>query len=98
MSVWWAGIYDVMFFPNIPGVFLGDAAYGLAILYLGDPSSNYAHYTIPWILRINQVYVPISIALWGLIGLAIQLVYKQKQKVKGGIKRDYSSSQIKQPI
>ena len=80
LSVWWAGISDMVFFPNIPGVLLGDAAYGSAILYLGDPSSPQAHYTIPWILRINQVYVPISIAFWGLVGLAAQLIYNRRKK------------------
>ena len=82
LSAWWAGIYDVIFFPNTPGVLLGDAIYGLAILYLGDPSSIHAHYTIPWILRINQVYVPVSIVFWGLVGLAVQLIYNRRKEGK----------------
>jgi len=76
LSVWWAGISDMIFPPNIPGVILSDETYILAIRYLGDPSSPHAHYTIPWILRINQVYVPVSIIFWGLVGLLFQLSYK----------------------
>ena len=83
LSVWWAGISDMIFLPNIPGVILGYGTYGLAIRYLGDPSSLHAHYTIPWILRINQVYVPISIIFWGLIGLVIQLIYNGVKRFKG---------------
>ena len=76
LSVWWDGISDTLFPPNIPGVLLGGGTYGLAIRYLGDLSSPQAHYTIPWILRINQVYVPVSIIFWGLVGLLFQLSYK----------------------
>jgi hypothetical protein len=83
LSVWWDGISDMIFPLNIPGVILGDGAYGLAIRYLGDSGSPYAHYTIPWILRINQVYVPISIIFWGLIGLVIQLIYNRTKRFKG---------------
>ena len=77
LSVWWEGISDVIFLPNIPGVILGDGAYGLAIRYLGDSSSPYAHYTIPWVLRISQVYVPVSVIFWGLIGWVVQLIFNR---------------------
>ena len=77
LSVWWDGISDAVFLPNIPGVILGDGTYGLAIRYLGDPSSPQAHYTIPWVLRISQVYVPVSIIFWGLIGWVVQLTYNR---------------------
>lgn len=77
LSVWWwnSGA-DSPFLLNIPGVLLGDEVYVLSIEYLGDPGSPQAHYTIPWILRIPQVYVPVSILLWGLIGLVIQKAYR----------------------
>lgn len=65
---------------NIPAAFFGDEIYILSIRYFGDPSSAHAHYTIPWMLRIPQVYVIASIILWGLIGLLVQLAHK-------GIKR-----------
>ena len=86
VSVWWAGISDMIFLLNIPGVMLGDEAYILAIRYLGDPSSPYAHYTIPWILRINQVYVPVSIIFWGLMGLIIQLIYNGIKRFKASFR------------
>ena len=87
LSVWWDGISDMMFPLNIPGVILSDETYTLAIRYLGDPSSPHAHYTIPWILRTNQVYVPISIIFWGLIGLVIQLIYNRIKKFKGSSRK-----------
>jgi uncharacterized membrane protein YfhO len=77
LSAWWWGFSDAIFFFNIPGVVLGDEVYSLAIYYLGDPSSPYAHFTIPWILRIPQVYVPVSITFWGLAGLLLQLSYNR---------------------
>jgi len=86
VSVWWAGISDMIFLLNIPGVMLGDEAYILAIRYLGDPSSPHAHYTIPWILRINQVYVPVSIIFWGLMGLIIQLIYNGIKRFKASFR------------
>ncbi|MBA7604562.1 hypothetical protein ES703_11687 [subsurface metagenome] len=80
ISNWWQVISDMIFFPNIPGVMLGDEVYSLAIRYLGDPSSSQAHFTIPWILRINQVYVPVSIIFWGLLGLVIQLICNLRKR------------------
>ena len=87
LSVWWDGISDMLFPLNIPGVILGDGAYGLAIRYLGDSGSPHAHYTIPWILRINQVYVPISIIFWGLAGLIVQLIHNRIKRSKGSCRR-----------
>jgi len=82
LSVWWARVSDMIFPLNIPGVILGDETYSLAIRYLGDPASPQAHFTIPWILRIHQVYVPVSIMFWGLLGLVIQLIYQKTRKQK----------------
>lgn len=82
LSTWWQGVSDSIFLLNIPGVMLGDEAYHLAIRYLGDPSSPQAHFTIPWILRINQVYAPVSIIFWGLIGLVVQLIYNIRKRHK----------------
>jgi len=72
LSAWWWGISDNVFFPNIPGMLLGDLVYNLSIKYIGDPHSSQAHYTIPWILRIPQVYVPVSVLFWGVMSLAIR--------------------------
>ena len=78
LSVWWWQISDNVLLPNIPGMVLGDQAYVWSIEYLGDPGSSQAHFTIPWILRIPQVYVPASVLFWGLIGLVLQNVKSRK--------------------
>lgn len=75
LSVWWWGISDSIFVLNIPGVLLGDEVYSYAIQVTGNPGSPQAHYTIPWILRVPQVYIPVSMIFWGLAGVLIQLVY-----------------------
>ncbi len=76
----WAWHRDIEIIINIFTVFLGDEVYKLSIMYLGDISSPQAHYTIPWILRIPQVYVIVSIIFWGLIGLLIQFIYNRRIK------------------
>ena len=81
ISVWWAGISDTIFPLNIPGVILGDEVYSLAIRCLGDPNSPQAHYTIPRILRINQIYAPVSIIFCGLVGLVVQRLQLDKNIV-----------------
>ena len=43
----WIWPYEGSFIVNIPAAFFGDEIYILSIRYLGDPSSFYAHYTIP---------------------------------------------------
>lgn len=73
LSAWWWRFSDNIFLLNIPGVLLGHKVYELSIYCLGDPGSPQAHYTIPWILRIPQVYIPVSMLFWGMIGLAIQM-------------------------
>ncbi len=65
---------------NIYSVFLGDKVYHLSIRYLGVKGSFQAHYTIPWILRIPQVYVIVSVIFWGLIGLLIQIIQNRRIK------------------
>ena len=82
LSVWWWHFSDNIFLPNIPGVLLGDEVYVHSIDFLGDPSSAQAHYTIPWILRIPQVYVPVSILFWGLLGLIIQVAHNTARRRK----------------
>ncbi len=75
-GVWWWRYADSLFLPNIPGMLLGDKTYSLSIGFLGNPSSEQAHYTIPWVLRIPQVYIPVSVILWGLVGLTAQFVFR----------------------
>ncbi len=66
---------------NFPAVLFGDALYQWSILYLGDPSSSQAHYTIPWFLRVPQVHFTASIILWGLLGLVVQLLYNRRRRI-----------------
>lgn len=63
---------DSCILPNVFGVWLGDWVYARAIEWIGDPHSAIAHETIPWLVRIPQVYVITSIALCALLGLVLQ--------------------------
>jgi len=74
VSAWWSQISDNVFWLNLPGVLAGDALYSYSIAVFGNPHSDSAHYTIPWILRIPQVYVLTSTAFWGISGLIIQAI------------------------
>ena len=73
----WAWPADSSFYFNVFGALLGDQIYNMSIQYFGDIVSPQAHYTIPWILRIPQVYVITSIVLYGLVGLLLQLIYNR---------------------
>lgn len=73
----WLWPADSSFYFNVFGALLGDQVYNLSIQYFGDIISPQAHYTIPWILRIPQVYVITSIVLYGLVGLLLQLIYNR---------------------
>jgi hypothetical protein len=77
IGVWVAlrGPQDSSVLFNFPGVLFGDAIYQWSIQQMGDPHSFQAHYTIPWLLRIPQVYVLVSIVIWGLFGLVVQQIY-----------------------
>ncbi len=81
----WPG--DVIVILNIPAVLLGDKIYVWSIDLLGDPSSFQAHYTIPWLLRIPQVYVIVSVLFWGLVGLVVQLVHNRKGEISRFMRR-----------
>ena len=75
LSVWQWPNEGLGFILNLPGNLLGEITYLHSIGYMGDPISPQAHYTIPWILRIPQVVIPISMAFWGGIGIIVQLFY-----------------------
>ena len=71
---------------NILGSALGEEIYGFSIRHIGDPHSSFAHYTIPWGLRIPQVRLFASTIAWVLIGALAQLIYNRVKKpltVKG---------------
>lgn len=65
---------------NALGVYLGDEVYNYAINHFGNPHSFQAHYTIPWIFRIPQIYLFASLIAYGVIGLVIQLIYNAVKK------------------
>jgi len=65
---------------NILGSPLGEEIYGFSIRHIGDPHSAFAHYTIPWALRIPQVCFFASAIAWGLIGALAQLIYNRVKK------------------
>ena len=71
---------DVSAVINVPGVWLGDWIYANAIEWIGDPHSSQAHYTIPWPLRVPQVYVIASTGVWGLLGLLLQWPFGRSGK------------------
>ena len=79
----WAWPLDSSIYFNVFATYLGDQAYSLSIQYLGDMHSPQAHYTIPWLLRIPQVYVIVSILLCGLVGLPLQWAESKAAKTRG---------------
>jgi hypothetical protein len=79
---------DLGVYLNVFGAASGDWVYQSSIRLLGNPNSDQAHFTIPWILRLPQVYAWISPVLYGAIGLPIQFVYYQIRKRKAGIRID----------
>ena len=78
VSVWFNNNTDTIFFLNIPGTLIGDGIYYRSIEIFGDPSSAQAHYTIPWLFRIPQVYVLASGLFWGLLGTLFAFFLKTR--------------------
>jgi phage shock protein PspC (stress-responsive transcriptional regulator) len=76
----WAWPADVAVLLNLPGVLLGDLVYSGSIMLFGDPSSPQAHFTIPWLLRVPQVYVLVSVLVYGLAGFIVQVAVNRKRK------------------
>ncbi len=77
LGVVWRWPEDISVMVDFPASLTGDWIYQASIQYLGDPSSPQAHYTIPWILRVPQVYVPASVLFWGSVGIIVQLAYNK---------------------
>ena len=73
----WLWPADSSLYFNVLPALLGDQVYNLSIRCFGDIISPKAHYTIPWVLRVPQVYVVASIVVYGLVGLALQLIYNR---------------------
>jgi hypothetical protein len=68
----WVWPFDSSIYFNFPATFVGDWVYNSSIQVFGDAHSPQAHWTIPWLLRIPQVYIAVAIALSGLAGGALQ--------------------------
>jgi hypothetical protein len=68
---------DLGVYLNFPGTAFGDWIYRFSIEVFGNSHSDQAHYTIPWIMRIPQVYAVVSPMVYALIGLLIQLIYNR---------------------
>jgi hypothetical protein len=77
LSVIWWHYSDNLFLINIPGIFFGDKIYTYSIHIFGDPLSPQAHFSIPWALRVPQVYVPVSTIFWIFIGLLVRIIYNR---------------------
>lgn len=63
---------DTSVYPNVLAGLLGDWIYVRAIDFFGDPHSDHAHMTIPWLLRVPQVYAVTSSTGCGALGVAAQ--------------------------
>jgi hypothetical protein len=63
---------DLSVYINLPGTWVGDKVYSLSIGLFGNPYSDQAHYTIPWILRVPQIYAMISPVVFGIMGFLLQ--------------------------
>ncbi len=62
---------------NPLAVLLGDLIYRWSIAIIGNPSSANAHETIPWLLRVPQVYALVSLMLGAATGVIVQLAVGQ---------------------
>ncbi len=69
---------DTSVYPNVLAGWLGDWVYVHAIEWIGDPHSDQAHYTIPWLLRVPQVYLSASCLLCGALGMGMQWLYNRR--------------------
>ena len=70
----WIWPLDSSVYANVYAALLGDVVYHLAAAHLGDP----------WLLRVPQVYVVVSVALYGLLGFMAQGIYLQAKKWRSG--------------
>jgi hypothetical protein len=73
----WQWPLDSITILNLPAALLGPAVYNWTIQYFGDPSSSQAHYSIPWLFRLPQVFILVSVIFWGLLGSLFQIVYNR---------------------
>lgn len=67
----------IHFILNLPGNLLSESVYVNSIELIGQQGSKQAHYTIPWILRVPQVIIPVSISFWIGLGVIIQIFFNR---------------------
>lgn len=58
---------DTCIYPNGFAAGAGDWICVHAIEWIGDPHSDQAHYNIPWLWRVPQVYAVASLAICALL-------------------------------
>ena len=78
LVVAWLWPWDSAILFDWPGALLGEQLYNLSIEALGDSHSSQAHYTIPWLLRVPQVMVIVSILVWGTLGIVAQWIRNRR--------------------
>ena len=78
LVVAWLWPLDSAILIGWPGALLGEQLYNLSIEALGDSHSSQAHYTIPWLLRVPQVMVIVSILVWGTLGIVAQWIRNRR--------------------
>jgi hypothetical protein len=78
LVVAWLWPLDSAILFDWPGALLGEKVYSLSIEVLGDSHSPQAHYTIPWLLRVPQVMVIVSILVWGTLGIVAQWIRNRR--------------------
>jgi hypothetical protein len=71
---------DLAVYLNLPGTAAGDWVYRFAIARFGDPHSDQAHYSIPWLLRIPQVYAGVTPVVFLLTGAPVQVLYHRLRR------------------
>lgn len=65
---------DSSVLPNTLGVWLGDWIYHQSTGWMGNPYSDQANDTIPWVFQIPQVYAFASISSCVLAGILLQCI------------------------
>ncbi len=82
----WVWPLDSATSANLYAVVLGDQVYHWAIRWFGDPHAAQAHDTIPWLLRVPQVYALAgaatgAVAGWiaGKVSATIALVVRRRR-------------------
>jgi hypothetical protein len=70
----WIWPLDSSVYANLFSVLLGDVLYNQATNWFGPADPAQAHLAVPWLLRVPQIYLTVSLPLYGLLGLVCQLI------------------------